>query len=836
MTMVRFIKNIILLVGMLLMSLVGVGQDLTKFSGRTCSNGGDLSTPTTSWQTKSGTIASNGFTRHDVYLTTDKIYTFTLCPEDGGAASIDTYMGLFNGWGCAQYTSENLLAYDDDGCSGNASKITYRVNSTGWATLYITAYSSNKSGTYTLKYKYENAPTPPSNYLCSSATSLACGASLSGTTVGTTGAAHGLPSGASVSNYGVWYTFIGNGGSTTITVTPASGYDTEINVVSGSCGSFNLIGSRDNGGSGTNDTYTFTTTANTTYYVYVAHYSSGNTTTGSFTISRTCNVDEPTPIVMECGVTYSGTLLTIGVWSGYTDCTSWGAGGEQSYSYTPPITGEYTFTTTTISGDPDFFIMTTNGPSGTNIAGECWGSGNKIVTLTGGQTYYFIADNYSTSNSASFTVSVSCPQLQTYTITYNANGGTGNMTDSNNPYNEGSTVTILANIFTPPNGKVFDHWNTQDDDGGTSYNPNETFTISENITLYAIWRDIPTVDELPGQDCETSFSNNSDYIVNFSINEINNTTGFTTGGYAIYINQIATFDCGETYNGTLTNATDGIGSHSFTIWIDFNNNGEFENSERVSMNTANNNVTTPFSIVIPDNVRDGLHLMRVIFRYNSAPEDIAQCESGAYGEGEDYIARINCYDPLPINLLEFYATPDHLTLTPTNNIYIKTGGEWNNCEYIIYRSSDAINWDYDNPVIDWDFSDNPHDASANANYSENSYMEYFPIDYNPYDTTYYKLIQRDCDNTAHEYTSEIIVCINMHQKKSNWDYFSYTYEGLMVTSNDKPITIICYNILGQMIYQTDILSNDNIILTIKPPYIVTIYEDGTPVATEKVFR
>ncbi len=219
---------------------------------------------------------------------------------------------------------------------------------------------------------------------------------------------------------------------------------------------------------------------------------------------------------------------------------------------------------------------------------------------------------------------------------------------------------------------------------------------------------------------------------------------------------------------------------------------------------------------------------------NPASEYIVQIESDCGNTSA--LSLLSTSFTVPINLLEFYATPDHLTPTPTNNIYIKTGGEWNNCEYIIYRSPDAINWDYDNPVIDWDFSDNPHDASANANYSEYSYMEYYPIDYNPYDTTYYKLIQRDCDNTAHEYTSEIIVCINGKQKKSAWDYFSYTYEGLMVTSNDKPITIICYNILGQMIYQTDILSNDNIILTIKPPYILTIYEDGTPVATEKVFR
>ena len=202
-------------------------QDLTKFSSRTCNNGGDLSSATTSWQTVSGNIASDGFTRHDVYLTSDRQYIFSLCSDDGGAASIDTYMALFKGWGCDKYTSENLLAYNDDGC-GTASKITYTANFTGWATLYITAYYSNTSGTYTLKYKYvdNSAPSGPTNSTCANATTLDCGTTLNGTTVGTSGAAHGLPSSASTSNYGVWYTFTGTGGDTKITVTPASGYDT----------------------------------------------------------------------------------------------------------------------------------------------------------------------------------------------------------------------------------------------------------------------------------------------------------------------------------------------------------------------------------------------------------------------------------------------------------------------------------------------------------------------------------------------------------------------------------------------------------------------------------
>ena len=74
-----------------------------------------------------------------------------------------------------------------------------------------------------------------------------------------------------------------------------------------------------------------------------------------------------------------------------------------------------------------------------------------------------------------------------YTVTYNSNGGTGTMTDSNNPYGENSTVTVLPNSFTGPNYQTFNGWNTAADGSGTSYLPGATFNITANITLYAQW-------------------------------------------------------------------------------------------------------------------------------------------------------------------------------------------------------------------------------------------------------------------------------------------------------------------------------------------------------------
>ena len=77
-----------------------------------------------------------------------------------------------------------------------------------------------------------------------------------------------------------------------------------------------------------------------------------------------------------------------------------------------------------------------------------------------------------------------------YKVTYNANatGATGTTAD-NNTYTHGATVTVLENGFTYA-GHTFTGWNTQPDGSGTAYQPNGTFEIEENTTLYAQWTEI----------------------------------------------------------------------------------------------------------------------------------------------------------------------------------------------------------------------------------------------------------------------------------------------------------------------------------------------------------
>lgn len=74
-----------------------------------------------------------------------------------------------------------------------------------------------------------------------------------------------------------------------------------------------------------------------------------------------------------------------------------------------------------------------------------------------------------------------------YTVTYDGNGGTGSVTDSEK-YGKGAFATVKANDFTKDN-MVFLGWNTKADGTGTTYYPNSTVEITDNVTLYAIWGD-----------------------------------------------------------------------------------------------------------------------------------------------------------------------------------------------------------------------------------------------------------------------------------------------------------------------------------------------------------
>lgn len=75
------------------------------------------------------------------------------------------------------------------------------------------------------------------------------------------------------------------------------------------------------------------------------------------------------------------------------------------------------------------------------------------------------------------------------TVTYDGNGSDGGTvpTDGASPYTFGATVTTLGTGTMTRVGYSHLSWNTAADGSGTSYNPGETFRITNHTTLYARW-------------------------------------------------------------------------------------------------------------------------------------------------------------------------------------------------------------------------------------------------------------------------------------------------------------------------------------------------------------
>lgn len=114
-------------------------------------------------------------------------------------------------------------------------------------------------------------------------------------------------------------------------------------------------------------------------------------------------------------------------------------------------------------------------------------------TTDGGSQTYDLSATYSTN--AALTL-YPVWTANTYTVSYNANGGSGTMANSTATYNQGFKTT--ANAFTRV-GYTFAGWNESADgtgvawgisssDSGTAESGNSwTWTYTKNITLYAVW-------------------------------------------------------------------------------------------------------------------------------------------------------------------------------------------------------------------------------------------------------------------------------------------------------------------------------------------------------------
>jgi hypothetical protein len=134
-----------------------------------------------------------------------------------------------------------------------------------------------------------SAPTP-ANDNCANAVTLTCGANVTGSTLASSSDV--IPGGcfSSTPVGGVWYKFVGTGYNVTASLC-GSTYDTQIAILTGSCGSFSCAGYNDQF-CGDQSQITFPSVLGTTYYIYVFGYVGD---TGNFTLNLNCETPPPPP-------------------------------------------------------------------------------------------------------------------------------------------------------------------------------------------------------------------------------------------------------------------------------------------------------------------------------------------------------------------------------------------------------------------------------------------------------------------------------------------------------------------------------------------------------------
>ena len=289
------------------------------------------------------------------------------------------------------------------------------------------------------------------------------------------------------------------------------------------------------------------------------------------------------------------------------------------------------------------------------------------MNVYSGTTYYFVISTWASPQSVGYDLVISENTCQDPVITPTANtcdGSTGEWTIDVDVSDLGSSSSYaitddLGNVqyaqttgvltFGPYTGSSPVTFTAAGDDS----NCDQTFTVLSSCMACAA--------------TYTSGCGYGDGVVSFTMGSIYNWSGCndTDGenGYSVYTGNVSV-NCqdeacdyitdlaqGETYDVTVET---GYGSQWVTIWIDFNDDYEYTEDEKIvtdyviadGSGTGDHSATFP--AVIPADANLGEHTLRVRTNWQASSGD--PCEAYSYGETEDYAVVVT--EALSINDVE----------------------------------------------------------------------------------------------------------------------------------------------------------------------------------------
>ncbi len=218
------------------------------------------------------------------------------------------------------------------------------------------------------------------------------------------------------------------------------------------------------------------------------YFAAGAPNANGDTYLKNVAITAPVDDVITIGTELVDTFTLGGTAEGYSFTSTsqnaafgWKTGGKNTINYS--ATGNYALWTITI--DSTSFAATVNNKGETTRNLQYNSSNPRFSTYTSGQTsIYLYKQNLGAVSGFCTTVDVS-----SYNLIFDANTveTTANMPATVTGIAAGGSVSIPDNIPTRT-GYTFQNWNTAADNGGTSYDPEDTISgISADVTLYAIW-------------------------------------------------------------------------------------------------------------------------------------------------------------------------------------------------------------------------------------------------------------------------------------------------------------------------------------------------------------
>ena len=376
-----------------------------------------------------------------------------------------------------------------------------------------------------------------------------------------------------------------------------------------------------------------------------------------------------TLVTTVVGTTYNVTGLTASTAYTFTVKAKDAAGNLAAVSNDAAITTLPTPVDSTPPTAPTSLIATGTTDVSTNLT---WTASTDNVAVTGYDVYNGVTF-ITTVTGTTFTV-IGLSASTAYTFSVKAKDAAGNLSDASND----AIITTLATDTTSPtapsaltaSGTTATSTNlswtaSTDNVAVTGYNvyngatlvttvsattytvtglsPNTAYTFTvkakdakDNLSVASNAASITTLTNSLTYCASKGRSVVYEFIDYVGIGGISNTT-VANGGYGDFTNQTGNVPYGS--NTIVLSA--GYKSTAFKefwgVWIDFNQNGTFDNSEKMVNASTTTGANNSFTFTVPNTALAGPTRMRVSMKRSSAS---TACEALYYGEVEDYTVNI----------------------------------------------------------------------------------------------------------------------------------------------------------------------------------------------------